>query len=239
MHALRDLCFPPACLACDARLAGGGSILFCDPCLERITLVREPFCTCCGKVFFSAAGGNHLCGPCLSQPWHFQSARAIFIYEEPFAKAVHAFKYGGKTTGLATFRACKEGLVYLNRPGQMPEPDVIVPVPLHPGRLRERGFNQALLLARALFPLWKDRLEPSALTRRLATQPQTGLSGSERRRNLKNAFVVKEGDRIAGQRVLLVDDVFTTGATVDECARTLMQAGAKEVRVFTLARVKE
>lgn len=115
---------------------------------------------------------------------------------------------------------------------------MIVPVPLHPSRLQERGFNQALLLAWAFFP--KDqRVISNLLIRSRSTAPQTGFSGAARRTNLKNAFTVVKPYRLTGKKVLLVDDVFTTGTTVNECARVLKKAGAAEVMVLTLARVTE
>lgn len=113
-----------------------------------------------------------------------------------------------------------------------------MPVPLHVTRLRERGFNQAHLLARAFFPQQTNRIEATLLERTKKTEPQTRMSGAERRKNLKNAFRVNKPAMVFGKTVVLVDDVFTTGTTVNECARTLLRGGAKEVQVLTLARVE-
>ena len=112
----------------------------------------------------------------------------------------------------------------------------MLPVPLHPARLRERGFNQALLIARACFPQYRSRLEPALLRRQRHTRPQSQLSGHERRTNLGGAFTFVAPSRVRGRRVLLVDDVFTTGSTVQECSRVLRTAGAARIEVFTLAR---
>ncbi len=158
------------------------------------------------------------------------------LYQGPLVKAIHSFKYAGKTTGLSSFAVFKNRQILLR---DLTEPDLIMPVPLHPRRLRERGFNQALLLANAFFPDRRGKIAPALLARRYWTLPQTGLSGPARRKNIKGAFRVKKPARIAGRQVLLVDDVLTTGATVEECARVLCRAGAREVQVITLARVRE
>jgi ComF family protein len=234
VRAGKDLCFPPACLACGARLPDSAGPLFCASCAPDVRLVAEPLCRCCGRAFPWAAGGNHTCGPCLRKPWHFSAARAVLHYSDPVSQAVQAFKYRGSTTGLATFRQLKERLHHLDC---LADADLIVPVPLHVLRLRERGFNQALVLARALFPEQRRRISPFLLARIRQTVSQTGLSGRERRRNLKNAFSVVAPKQVAKKRILLIDDIFTTGSTVNECARTLRRAGALEVRVLTLARV--
>lgn len=234
LRACQDLCFPPACLACGARLPDSAAPLFCATCAADVRLVAEPLCRCCGRAFPWAAGGNHTCGPCLQKPWHFRAARAVLHYSDPVSQAVQAFKYRGSTTGLATFRQLKERLHHLD---YLADVDLILPVPLHVRKLRERGFNQALVLARALFPAQRQRITPFLLARTRPTVSQTGLSGGDRRRNLKDAFRVEAPAQVAGKRLLLVDDIFTTGSTVNECARTLRRAGAKEVQVFTLARV--
>jgi len=120
---------------------------------------------------------------------------------------------------------------------ELAEPDLIIPVPLHLSRLRERGYNQSLLICRNLFAERKRDIDPFILKRSRPTMSQTGMNGRERRRNLKNAFTVRNRERIRGRRIILVDDVFTTGTTVNECARTLYRAGAAQVDVLTLARV--
>lgn len=236
INALKALCFPPVCLACKLALPARREFLFCAACAERIETIVEPLCTCCGRPFPSAAGGNHLCSLCLTNIWHFSQARALILYEDPVRQAIHSFKYSGKMAALHTF-----GLLYQanQRIQKDHPPDLILPVPLHGKRLRERGFNQALLLAQAFFPLHRPRIRPDILMRTRATTPQTGLSGDDRRRNVRKAFEVRERQHLAGKTVLLVDDVFTTGTTVNECAKVLRQAGCLEVRVLTLARVRE
>lgn len=233
--ALLDLLLPSFCLACDKPLGSAPELLFCPDCLKRLTFIHSPLCPCCGRVYLVAAGGDHLCGACLAAPRHFTRARALFLYEEPLKEVIHRFKYQGKTACLPSFaRFAKNHPLLADLEGV----DRIVPVPLHPSRLRERGFNQALLLARALFP--KDpRIIPSLLIRSRPTEPQANFNGAARRTNLKNAFAVVGPQLLAGKKILLVDDVFTTGTTANECARVLKKAGAAEVVVLTLARVKE
>lgn len=159
----------------------------------------------------------------------------MFLYEEPIKKLIHRFKYQGKTDCLVSVSTLARDHPALE---EMREADLIIPVPLHPARLRERGFNQALLLARAIFP-GDRRVVPRLLIRIRATAPQAGFDGAARRANLRKAFEVTAPGLLAGKRILLIDDVLTTGSTVNECAKTLKKAGAAEVLVITLARVRE
>jgi ComF family protein len=152
------------------------------------------------------------------------------------AAAVRTFKYNGKMYGLETF-AILARQYYMHHPE--PEPDLIIPVPLHPARLRKRGFNQSLVFCRKLFSRSKAKIDPLVLQRPQWTRPQTGLNGAERRRNVRNAFQVKKPEKIKNKRILLVDDVFTTGSTVNECAMILLKNKAAEVEVFTFARVAD
>jgi ComF family protein len=232
--ALLDILFPEHCLGCGVWLAGRQPLAFCHICMADVLYLESPLCICCGKPFDKAAGDNHYCGRCLTKPYHYKQARAAVKYLAPVAKAVREFKYGAKTYGLSTFANLMHK--YLQR-HPLPEVDIIIPVPLHKKRLRQRGFNQALLLARKFFQQDQRKIEPLVLKRHVWTQPQTGLNRTARKRNVKNAFAVSQPDKIKDKKVLLVDDVYTTGATVNECARTLNRNGAKEVYVVTLARV--
>lgn len=234
--ALLDILFPERCLACDNGLKGHRKISWCATCWQDVRLLGAPFCTICGKPFTEAAGENHLCGYCLKKAWHFKQARAAVCYQRPVAEAVKIFKYKGKMHGLATFATLSQ-LYFEQQPLEMP--DIIIPVPLHVKRLRQRGFNQALLLCKKIFPSWRDKIAPHVLERYVWTPPQTGLRAVERRRNVRNVFRVREPEKIKNKKILLVDDVFTTGATADECAKTIAKSGAKEVNVFTFARTIE
>jgi len=201
--------------------------------VQDVRLIHEPICTVCGRPFDKAYGENHLCGSCLRRGWYFKRARAVVRYQGSIAEAVRSFKYNGRMHGITTFAALTQEY-FLHQP--RPQPDLILPVPLHPRRLRRRGFNQALLLGRRLFPQDRDKIDPHILERQTPTLPQTGLSASERRRNVRNAFRLRHPAKIRNKKILLVDDVFTTGATVNECARVLLKNKADEIEVFTFAR---
>jgi ComF family protein len=233
LTALLDIIFPERCLGCSEVLRQRRKISYCPACRQDVRLLQEPFCSKCCKPFDGAAGKNHLCGYCLKNTWHFNQVRAAVHYRPAVAEAVKMFKYRGKMHGLSTFAALSRRYLQLQ---PLSPPDLILPVPLHVKRLRQRGFNQSLLLCRKIFPEYRDRIAPHILERRIWTQPQTGLSGTERRRNVRNAFRVCVPEKIQGKRILLVDDVFTTGATVNECARVLLQNRASGVDVFTFAR---
>ncbi|MGV1100569.1 double zinc ribbon domain-containing protein [Thiovibrio sp. JS02] len=235
LGSLLDLFFPPSCLSCEAPLSSSRNIQFCADCYSRLSFIHSPLCPRCGRLFSNAAGGDHLCSACLTKKIHFSAARALLLYEEPLKKIIHRLKYQGKTSCLRSISLLKDAHPL---PARFAGVDLILPVPLHKKRLGERGFNQALLLAECFFPRDK-RLKRDLLVRPRETAPQTGFSGRERRRNLRDAFAVPKPAAVAGKRILLIDDVFTTGTTVNECARTLKKAGAGEVLVLTLARVRE
>ncbi|HSH12419.1 MAG TPA: double zinc ribbon domain-containing protein, partial [Desulfurivibrionaceae bacterium] len=160
--AVVELLFPSTCLACRLPLPPATLPMFCPQCLAQIELVSGPLCLGCGRLFPKAAGANHLCGLCLTNHYHFERARAVAIYSEPFAQVIHRFKYQGKTHALATFRALLE---MLPEPGVLEPPELIMPVPLHDRKLRRRGFNQAALLARAFFPGERQRIRNDLLLR--------------------------------------------------------------------------
>jgi len=230
-----DLLFPPSCLSCGLSLPSSRVPLFCQDCFSRLRFISSPLCPCCGRLFQNGAGGDHFCGPCLTQKRHFRAARALLLYEDPIKPLIQQLKYHKKTFCLPSLAA-----LMASSPNAFANEDVelILPVPLHKKKLRQRGFNQAQLLAESFFP--RDlRLKADILFRIKETTAQTGLSGDERRRNMGNAFAVPAPEAVRGKRILLIDDVFTTGTTVNECAKTLLKAGASDILVLTLARVTE
>lgn len=230
-----DLILPADCAGCGAAAAGAAVPFFCGACWSQIEPIRGPVCPRCGWPFPSEIAlthsPRHVCGPCRLRPPAFTEARSLYAYAPPLRDAIHLLKYRGKVTLAGT-------LGDLMAEGYEPPAalEVIVPVPLHPARLRDREFNQSLLLADRLNRRLGLRVSPMGLVRLHATTPQTELSRSARLKNLRHAFAVPDPDRLAGKTVLLVDDVFTTGATVNECAKTLRKAGAGDVFVVTLAR---
>ena len=216
--------------------------LLCPDCLEQCQWLSSPLCTRCGIMFASRAGGDHRCSDCLSANGHYDRARAVGVYQGALMALVHQLKYRGRVALAAPMGGLlQEAFIRYWRERSV---DLVMPIPLHPRRLRRRGFNQAALLLRA----WQraaDRYPAGAarpvtamhtLVRTRRTRPQTGLNRRERQRNIRGAFAVRNRDAIRKQRVLLLDDVFTTGATVEEAARTLLAAGAATVDVLTLAR---
>ncbi len=188
----------------------------------------------CARPFVTESGEDHLCEACLRKRPNFDAAGAPYLYDGPLMTAIHSFKYGsrsyiGDSLGplLAQF-ACG----WLRESGNL----LTMPVPLHPKRLRERGFNQSLLLAMHVVRRLNTELDFLSLRRIRYTAPQTGLGKDERRKNVRKAFQVINPEDVKGKTVLLVDDVFTTGNTLNECARVLKKAGCEKVFCLILAR---
>lgn len=201
-----------------------------------------PFCACCGRPFWTfepPLGGiaerPGLCEACRRRRPRFSYARAAALYRDAAREALHALKFRGKT---ALARPLGD---LLAERGEVLLPqrtvDCLVPVPLHPARQAERGFNQSLLLARRLSQRWGIPVAAGVLGRVRVTRPQTELSAEERRSNVRDAFALRRPGAIAGRHVLLIDDIFTTGATVSECSRVLLAGEAIAVGVLTAARV--
>ncbi|MFO7709140.1 MAG: ComF family protein [Desulfobacterales bacterium] len=255
VEACRRALFPPRCLACRAFLMSApagttpaeglwGEAMallrphFCAGCLQAIVPLAPPLCACCGTAVSGAGVPNPLCTHCREHPPAFDRARAAFAYEGSLREVVQCLKYRGKTR-LARPLGRLMHAVYRSF-WQPPTVDLILPVPLHRRRLRERGFNQALLLARCWPAAAGGACVPvdcGILARTRATAPQAGLDRRGRRSNITGAFSVRRPDRVQGRYLLLVDDVITTGATVGECARVLKESGAARVDVLALARV--
>ena len=229
---LLEFFLPRLCLFCGAGVGEEAAQALCPECASEIEWVASPLCTRCGVVFAAKDGGDRLCGTCTTDPPPFARARAAAIYDGPVAAAVKRFKFGRQMAYLPLMQSwlqappCRELAAAA---------DLVVPVPLHPRRLKARGFNQAWLLAQA-FP--EAPLAREALVRRRHTVPQVGLNPRQRLDNVKDAFAVPDPALVQGKKVLLVDDLFTTGATARECARVLRRAGAPRVEVLTVARVK-
>ena len=208
-----------------------------DPIAKRmwadVTFLDAPWCEACGFPFEYAVQGGSLCGRCSVRRPAFDRARAAMAYDDGSRALILSFKHGGRTEGLASFAA------QMRRAGRdiLTDADVLIPVPLHPTRLIKRRYNQAAILARALAKITPARFEPDILFRTRRTDSQGGFNARARAKNVRGAFSVKQADRTKGRNVVLIDDVLTTGATLEACARTLKKAGAARVDGICLARV--
>jgi ComF family protein len=238
--SLKNLLLPAFCRRCDSRILTEENLYYCPACWSQIDLIERPFCTLCGKPHDKATGfaerENFPCAECGQKKRHLcDRMYAATIYDDLVQEAIVLFKYGSRQ--LLAGPLAKLMIEFAQREIEFERYDAIVPVPLHRVRKRERGFNQAEDLARRLAERVPKLPVCTGLLRSKATPQQTGrLNAAERRRNVQGAFAVVEGADFCGQKILLIDDVITTGATVDECARTLRRAGAKLVDAFAAAR---
>ena len=227
-----DLVLPPSCLACNAPVSEAGAL--CADCWSRVSFIGSPCCARCGLPFEIEAATGALCGACTRAPPVYDRARAAFLYEGAGRELILAYKMADRSWVAPRLAA------WLHRAAAplLADADLVVPVPLHRWRLLARRFNQAAVLAQLVARQSDARLIPDLLVRTRRTAPQSRLSRPERRRNVRGAFAVRRGRAplVADRRILLVDDVLTTGATVSACARALRKAGAVRVDVATLAR---
>ncbi|GAB6267818.1 MAG: ComF family protein [Smithella sp.] len=235
LNDLSKVIFPPQCPGCSEILHPFAGQMFCSLCNDKINFIKGGICSICGTTFPDSPAENHLCGDCLKKRPYFSYARAVFSYEDIILSVIHQFKYK---------RNISIGEMMSSLMADFSFPDIdftdyslIIPVPLHIKRLRERGFNQSLILARAIGEKQQIPVNFSLLKRHKFTETQTGMHKAERKQNIKKAFEVSNKEKIAGKNIILVDDVYTTGATVNECAKTLIKAEARNVSVLTLARV--
>lgn len=236
-RALLDLLLPPRCVACDASVDAPG--LLCSDCFRKTGFITEPFCTRCGVPFANAALGGleHLCPACRATPPVFRYARAALRYDTQGRRLILPFKHADRTE-LASVLAphmARAGAALLR------DADLLVPVPLHRGRLFRRRYNQAALLAQAVARIADRPAVPDALRRDRATASLGEKSATERTAEVAGAFAVRpsRAKQIVGKQVLLIDDVMTSGATANACADVLLAAGATSVDVLVAARVPD
>ncbi|HEV8676443.1 MAG TPA: ComF family protein [Methylomirabilota bacterium] len=243
LDAVLDLLFPAICPVCQARSDDRAHRPFCQVCWAALPLLAGGGCRVCGRHFPGLPEGL-TCDACHREPPPFDYARAVGAYRDGLRAAIHALKYQRRqpiAVPLAALLAeAGARLLGFAPDDESAAPfDAIVPVPLHPARLAERGFNQAELLAAPCARRWQRPLLTRALLRTRPTRPQTELDAASRRRNVAGAFTVGEPAAVAGRRLLVVDDVLTTGATAGAAARALRRAGARAVGVLVLARVAD
>jgi competence protein ComFC len=227
------LLFPSFCRICSNPLGRPGERIVCEECLGRLRPRRGPVCVCCGR-FFDGAGESHLCRRCLERRPPYSLQRSCGPYGGVLKDLILLYKYGrlaGLSRPLGLF--AEEALG--GEKELWAEADFLVPVPLHPRRERERGFNQSRLLAAELAGRRGIRVLGGSLVKVRNVPPQTSLQGEGREANVRGAYEVRGRRRIEGKVLVLVDDVFTTGSTLRECSRALRRAGAAEVRALTLA----
>lgn len=235
MVAALDLLFPALCPVCESPLGDDRRDPLCGACWGAIPRLRGPRCPRCGAPAVAPVGApgpvtaGAPCAACIARPPAFHYACAAAAYAGTVREAMHAFKFGSR-------RALARPLAALvvEECGPLAGVDALVPVPLAPGRERERGFNQARLLAERLARALAVPVQPRWLRRARPTRPQSELGAAERRDNVRDAF--RASPAVAGRHVVVVDDVLTTGATAGECARALRRAGAERVGVLTVAR---
>lgn len=225
--------FPSFCELCSSLLESPEERIICRSCWEGIKTTFPSYCLCCGR-FFEGSGEPHLCQNCLKKRPPFSYQRSCTRYKGKFKDIIILLKYRhfqvlGKDLAQFVYRVL----------GEKDElwwgVEVMIPVPLHPKRKRQRGFNQAQLIVKELSRLKHIEIVEECLVKNRNTPPQTLLDEEEREKNVSGAFGIKKGENIKGKVVLLVDDVYTTGSTIRECSSVLKEAGAKEVRAITLA----
>ncbi len=217
--------FPKRCLCCRKFIKE--ALDLCSFCQESWSALKPSRCTLC-LYPFGEDFQNHLCGDCLAEENGFEKVMALGLYQESLKDLILGFKFQGRE---------RLGDFFAQRFSEAcPEADVILPVPLHPKKLRQRGYNQSAVIAKRLSRIRKIAWSPSVLKKIKETLPQSELRGTARRKNLQGAFIVTDREKISGKRVLLIDDVYTTGTTVREASKQLLKQGAKSVTVFVIAR---
>jgi ComF family protein len=234
LNAGLGLIYPEVCQLCGRTRATPAEGYVCGGCRAKARFIQPPFCERCGRPYEGDITTQFECANCREMEWHFQSARSAVVARDPVLEAIHRYKY----QRALWFEPFLAGLLVqaarLALGGQ--SGGMIVPVPLHPTKQREREFNQAERLADRLGAATHMPVNKRLLRRVVATRTQALLKRPERLANVRNAFAMRDGQRLNGERIVLVDDVFTTGATTSACAKVLMAAGAGEVCVWTLAR---
>ena len=237
LNSLITVVFPSSCVLCRAMVEDVALGVVCLNCWKRVNPGVGEICSRCGYFIPSTRlfSNTPLCGSCRRNLFHFDFARAYSTFNDPIKEIVHQFKYHAHQS-LARPLSSLLFQIYSDNHRELWS-DLVIPIPLHKARERERGFNQSFLLAKYFCRQSNLSLQSGILVRGRPTATQAGLSRRARRLNMAGAFRITAQGRVQNQSVLLIDDVFTTGATLNECARLLKEKGARRVNVLTLARV--
>lgn len=234
LNAGLGLIYPEICQLCGGARATPAEGYVCDGCRAKVRFIQAPLCERCGRPYEGDITNEFECANCRGMEWHFESARSAVVARDPVLEAIHRYKYQ-RAFWFEPFLA--DLLIQAAGPALAGKKrDMIVPVPLHPTKQREREFNQAERLADRLGAATRIPVNKRLLRRVVLTRTQALLKRPERLANVRNAFAMRDGQRLNGERLVLVDDVFTTGATTGACAQVLVAAGAGEVCVWTVAR---
>ncbi len=235
MVSLLDFILPPLCISCRAKVLDHHAL--CARCWSHISFIQKPYCQILGFALPFDEGDQTVSATAVAMKPHFDHARSVAHYDSVMRDLIHGFKYYGQMESKKIFG------YWLSMAGAefLPQADLIIPVPLYRRKLFQRRFNQAAILADSLGQETGIETDHYILKRVKNTVQQVGLSAQQRKQNVAGAFKVAEGDKIAlkGKKIVLIDDVFTTGSTANACARTLKRAGAVQVDLITLARVNE
>ena len=233
INLIEVLLFPSCCGICSSFLESFEEKVICNKCWEKVVPYRGQICIKCGKVIKSSFNQPHYCQDCLTNPPIFSLHRSFGKYEGVLKDIILLFKFKrkrilGKKLSYLIYKILKTNPIFLKS-------DVIIPVPLHPRREKQRGFNQCEVMAIELEKLTNIRFLKDVLIKIKDTPPQSSLDLKKRKNNVKGAFHVKNSFYIYRKNILLIDDIYTSGSTVLECSKILKKAGAKEIFVFTLA----
>ena len=226
LNALLNILFPESCPTCQRPSLDHNTAPICTECWQGILPHDGPGCQKCGKPFVS--GISTTCADCIQSEPYFRNARSFGPHKGALKKAINLFKYHG-------IKRLAGPLSDVMHRISIPSVDAVIPVPLYKKRLRQREFNQSALLAKRTAKQLGIPFTPDCLARIRDTTPQVGMNSNDRFKNVKKAFIIKDSSVIRDRNILLVDDVFTTGATVRECSRIMKKAGAQNVYVRTLA----
>ena len=221
--------FPPACPLCSHTFPSDYSDVFCPSCLAGFNPLPAAHCSLCSLPFAGEFNSSHMCGRCIKQSPAYTQVYAVGLYEQSLRRAIHQFKFNHKVGLDRSLGALLEQGVASNL-----HIDLVVPVPLHRKRLQQRSYNQALLLAREFARIRKLPVAKDLLLKICETESQQGLSAKERVMNLQGAFKLQ--GTVSGRAILLVDDVMTTGATVEACSQLLLAGGAEVVYIAVIGR---